>query len=269
MTRILLVCGFVVASACAPSRTTFARYPNAPAAFDRTASEPKALEIADVVFKTAGGPGNWDKAKQIKWRQTITSDGKPLLDGEQAWDRWNARHYGRLHRPELDAVVGYNLYDKFSMGFLDRGHDKHETMDEESRQKAVKTAQERFNVDTAVMCLPFLMFEPGAKLAYVGPVHDDAGKEAFDDVKITFADPLRSALEFHAIVDRETHLIARVEIFKTGTTEKTGYILKDWTTAGGLKFAAARVNLGYAGETTAIAEISVSDPDDTLFIAPL
>jgi hypothetical protein len=269
MARLLLLCGFVIAMACAPGRSTFARYPDAPAAFDRTGADPKALEIADKVFATAGGPGNWDKAKQVRWRQTITSDGKVLLDGEQAWDRWNARHYGRLHRPDVEPVVGYDLYGKFSMGFLDHGHDKHETMDEESRQKAVKSAQERFNIDTAVLCLPFLMFEPGAKLAYVGPVHDDTGKDAFDDLKITFADPLRSPIEFHAIIDRETHLIARVEMFKAGTTEKTGYILKDWTTVNGLKFAASRTNLGYAGETTAIADIAVSEPDDTLFIAPL
>src|SRR5450432_3902259 len=153
------------------------------------------------------------------------------------------------------------------MAFLDRGHDKHETMDQESRQKAVKTAQDRFDADTGVLCLQFLMFDPGATIAYVGPAHDDAGKDAYDDLKITFADPLRSGIEFHAIVDRETNLIARVEMFKG--SEKTGYVLKDWKAFDGLKFATARTNLGYPGEITAIAEIAISDPDDSLFIAPL
>lgn len=273
MTKSLLLCSLVLAvGACGPSRTTYAHYPGAPAAFDRAGSEAKALEIADKVFATAGGPGNWDKAKQIMWRQTVTSDGKVVLDGDEAWDRWNQRHHGRLKMPDApEVVIGYELYGKFSMGFLDQGHGKTQVMDDDSRAKGVKTLHERFNVDTAVMCMQFLMFEPGAKLSYGGPVRDDAGNaDAYDDVKVTFADPLRADLEFHAIVDKKTNLLVRVEILKVGSAkEKIGYSLKDWTTVDGLKFATSRGNLGYSGETVAIKDIKVSAPDDTLFIAPL
>jgi hypothetical protein len=256
--------------ACAPSRTTYARYPNAPAAFDRAGSDPKALEVADQVFAAAGGPGNWDKAKQIRWNQTITSDGKVLLDGEHAWDRWNARHFARLKKSDGSIKVGYHLYGGFSMGFMEGENGKTHNLDDESRDKAVKVAQAAFNVDTAVMTLQFLLFEPGAKLTYVGPVRDEAGTEAaYDDVQVTFADPLRANLEFHAIVDHTSHMLVRVEMMKPGVNQKVGYTLKDWVTVNGLKFATSRTNLGYAGETTAIKDVKVSDPDDTLFIAPL
>jgi hypothetical protein len=270
MTRSLLLCSLAVFVACGPGRTAYQRYPNAPATFNRAGSEAKALEIADKVFAAAGGPTNWEKAKQIMWHQTVTSDGKVVLDGEEAWDRWNARHHGRLHRPEQDVVVGYELYGKFRMGFLEKVGHKTTTMDDDSRDKAVTAAQALFNVNTAVMCMQFLMFDPGAKLTYVGPVKDDAGTaEAYDDVKVMFEDPLRSNIEFHVIVDRKDSMILRIEMIKVGTTEKIGFTLKDWTTVNGLKFATSRGNLGYSGETTAIKEIKVSDPEDSLFIAPL
>ncbi len=267
----LLVLGGLGAAAlsCGPSRATYARYPNAPAAFDRAGSEPKALEIADKVFAAAGGPGNWDKAKQIRWKQTITSDGKVVLDGEHGWDRWNARHYAMLKKSDGAIKVGYHLYGSFSMAFMESESGKTRTLDTDSVERAVKVAKAAYNVDTAVMALQFMMFEPGAKLSYVGPLRDDAGTDAaYDDIKVVFADPLREGIEFHAIVDHSS-VIVRIEMIKAGANQKVGYTLKDWTTVGGLKFATSRTNLGYSGETTAIKDIKVSDPEDTLFIAPL
>ncbi|MEO8703312.1 MAG: hypothetical protein ABI867_24915 [Kofleriaceae bacterium] len=268
MTRLLLCCAIALAAACGSSRSTFARYPGAPAAFDRAGSEAKAVEIADKVFTASGGPGNWDKAKQVRWKQNVTSDGKAAPEIEEAWDRWNARHAGSLTRGDGSIKVGYELYGKFSMGFMQRGQKK-EILDDESRTKALGTAKGVFNIDTAVLTMQFLMLEPGAKLKYVGTAKDDAGSENYDEVAVTFDDPLRKELEFHVVVDRTSNLIARIEMLKIGTTQKVGYSLKDWTTVNGLKFAASRTNLGYSGETTAITEIRVGEPEDELFIAPL
>lgn len=267
MKRLLLA---VLLVACGPGRTTFQRYPGAPAAFDRAGSEAKAVEIADKVFAAAGGPGNWDKAKQIQWRQIIVADGKQVLDFSHTWDRWNARHLGRLHRPDgSDLVVGYQLYGDFSMGYvqLPGEKEKKQNLDDDSRAKGLKIARDVFDEHTAVMTMQFLMLEPGAKLAYVGPMNDDAGQETLDELKVTFADPLRKELEFHPIVDRATSTLARVEIYKG--TQKVAYSLKEWVTINGLKFASQRGNLGYASETTTIKDIVVGDVDDNAFIAPI
>ncbi len=262
--------GVVLGVGCGPSRTTYARHPTAPAAFDRAASEPKALEIADKVFAAAGGPGNWDKAKQVRWSQAVASDGKVLLEAEHAWDRWNARHYGRLRKPDGDIKVGYALYGAFAMGFMEMENGKTRNLDIESRDRAVKVAKDSFNVETGVMALQLMLFEPGTKLSYGGPLRDDAGNDdAYDDLKVVFDDPLRQNLEFHAIVDRATSTIVRIEMIKVGEAQKVGFTLSDWTTVNGLKFATKRTNLGYSGEVTAIKDIKVSDPDDSLFIAPL
>jgi len=274
MTRLLLCVIFLAPfgaplAACGPGRTTFASYPGAPATFDKAGSDPKAVEIAEQVFTAAGGPGNWDKAKQIKWHQTVTADGKVTADGEQAWDRWNARHYGGLIRQEGMVKVGYDLYGSHSVGFLEDEKHRKQNMDEASRDKAVKVAKDVFNMDTALLCLQFMMTSPGAKLAYVGPTKDEAGNETADELKVTFAEPLRSDLEYHPIIERATHLILRIEILKVGSPQKIGYSLKDWTTVNGLKFAQSRGNIGYQGETVAIKEVTVGKPDDDLFIAPL
>jgi hypothetical protein len=270
MTRFLMC--FALIAACGPGRTSYQRYPGAPATFDKAGSDPKAVEIAEKVFATAGGTGNWDKAKQIRWRQIITTSGKLSADGEHAWDRWNGRHMGRLNRPDGSAIiVGYSLYAEKAIGFQqDKGEKeiKH-NLDEANRTKYVGVAKSVFNQDTAIMTMQFLMLEPGAKLAYVGQAKDDAGKDHYDELKVTFADPLRSELEFHPIIDRNTNEIQRIEVMKVGATMKIGYVLKDWTTAGGLKFASSRQNLGDSNEITTIKDVKVSDPDDNLFIAPL
>jgi hypothetical protein len=271
MTRIVLLLALALV-ACGPGRTSFQRYPGAPAAFDRASSDAKAVEIADKVYAAAGGPA-WEKAKQVRWRQIVTADGKQTLDVEHIWDRWNGRHLGRLHRTDgTDLVVGYDLYGKFSMGYvqLPGEKEKKQNLDDDGRAKGLAVAKEVFNEHTGTMTIQFLMLEPGAKLAYVGPAKDDAGNENFDELKVSFPDdPLRKDLEFHPVVDRATNMIVRIEIFKVGTTQKVGYTLKDWVTINGLKFASSRGNMGYSGETIAIKEIKVSDPEDSEFIAPI
>lgn len=262
-----LLCSTILLVACGGSRGAFVRYPGAPATFDRAASDPKAVEIAEKVFAAAGGPGNWEKAKQLRWEETVTSNGQVKGGGEEAWDRWNARHWGRLSRDDGDVVVGYEIYGAFSMGYLQRGKMK-ENLDAGSKSEAIAVAKSRFGRDTAALALQFLMFEPGAKLTYVGPAQDDAGPEGADDIQVTFADPARKDYELHAIVDRGTNLLARIEMTKAGTGERIGYALSGWTTVAGLKFATARKDLG-SSDTIAIGNIRVSDPDDDLFVAPL
>jgi hypothetical protein len=266
MLRILLLA--LAVAACGPGRTTFASYPNAPAKFDRAASEPKALEIADKVFAAAGGPGNWEKAKQVRWHQTITSDGKVTLDAETAWDRWNGRPWAKLIQGEQALVVAYELYGDLKIGFAEEKEGrKKSNFDESTRTTYVNKAREQFNVATAVLALQFMLFEPGAKIGYIGPANDDAGAEKYDQLKVTFDEPMRKDLEFHLVVDRATNLPHRIEVVRG--MEKIGYTLTNWVTVNGMKFATARGNMGYSGESIAIKDIKVSDPEDDLYIAPL
>src|SRR3569623_3850006 len=106
-TNILVALAVV---SCAPSRTTMARYPNAAPSFDRANSDPKAVELADKVVAAAGGMDKWNTVKQIRWSGQVTNAGKVVIDGEEAWDRWNARAYGRVFGDHGDVVIKRAIY---------------------------------------------------------------------------------------------------------------------------------------------------------------
>jgi hypothetical protein len=257
----------LLAAGCGSQRSTFVHYPGAPAAVDRSASDAKALQIADQVLAAAGGAAAWSHAKQLRWEQAVSADGQVTASGEQAWDRWNARHWGLLHREGNDVVVGYELYGDSKMGYAHEG--KHsEKLDPQTLAKALDLARARFAVDTAVLAMQFLMLEPGAKLKYVGAASDDTGTDAADELAVTFADPMYKGYEFHPIVDRATSTIARVEIAKDGAAGRVGYALQGRVTVGGLKFATARKDLG-SSDTVAIKNLRVTEPEDSLFVMPI
>jgi hypothetical protein len=259
------------AAACGPSRTTYARYPEAAATFDRSAQDPKALAVADKMIEAAGGTAKWTAAKQLKWHQTVTHDGKPIIEGEQAWDRWNGRHYARAKRGEEgDLVVIREIYSTVENAYLDPGQGKNMKKLDGGSDNAIKMAKDRWEFDTAVMFMPFLLEEPGAKLEYVEEMQGEDGKPA-DIIKVTFdpKDKTRTS-EYRIAVSRETNQIVRFEIHKAGTpdTERLGYAVTSWLDAGGLKYPGQLENLGLKGEVITFASLSSGEPDENLFIPP-
>lgn len=257
-------------SACGSSRTTMARYPGAPAAFDRAGSAPEALAVADLVLTAAGGAEAWDKAHQIRWVQTLKRpDGTVQQTTVQAWDRWNARHHVRIDRGEAGAgVATYELYGDFGSAYTESAHGAKAVLPPSERAPAVDLARASWKIDTAALFMPFLMLEPGTKLEYAGTYKDPATQAEYHDLKVTFAatDAMRTGREYHAIVDKSTNLIRRVEIH--ASSGKAGYELADWVTVGGLKIPGTRKNLGNDEVTTA-TDIKVGEPDESLYVAPL
>lgn len=271
ITSIMFVATLALGAACGASRSTYARYPQAAATFDRAAQDPKALAVADKMIAAAGGEQKWTAAKQLKWQQTVTHDGKPLITGEQAWDRWNGRHYARAKRGEEgDLVVIRELYGNVANAYVDPGQGKMMKKIEGGRDQAIKTAQERWEFDTAVMFMPFLLEEPGTKLEYVEEMQGEDGKPA-DILKVTFdpKDKTRTAT-YRIAVSRETNQIVRFEIQKAGAgeNERLGYAVTQWLDAGGIKYPGTLENLGLKGEVITFAQLSSGDPDENLFIPP-
>jgi hypothetical protein len=255
--------------ACGPGRTTFARYPGASPTFDRASADPKALAVADKVIAAAGGAARWNAAKQLRWSQTVMLDGKVVIDGEQAWDRWEGRHHARAHRDDGDIVVMRPLYSTGGTAFRDdiKGHLRKL---EAGTAESLAAARERWEFDTAVLFMSFLLEEPGTSLTYEGEKNGDDGKP-HDVLIVTFPkDPTRTAV-YHVSVSRETNMIDRMEIQKAGASElqRLGYGLKDWHEGGGIKYPGTLQNLGLTGEVITFKDLTVSDPDDTLFIPPL
>ncbi|MBA3539342.1 MAG: hypothetical protein H0T79_06910 [Deltaproteobacteria bacterium] len=256
----------LVGGACGPGRTTYARYPGATPTFDRATSTAPALEVADKVLAAAGGQAGWDRAKQIRWKQTVTLEGTVRSSGEHAWDRWNARHYARLDRPEGGGVsVMYDFFGDFNAAYTESASGIRQMLPSDERAAAITIARKAWGTDANIMCMPFLLEEPGTKLEYVDVVRD--GEAAYHHLKVTFdaKDTARTGLVFHVFVDQTSNLIYRVEL-ERGGGERIGYLLQDWTTVDGLKFPAVRKNIG-SGEIVTAKELTISEPQDSLFMA--
>jgi hypothetical protein len=286
--KLLAVAMLAVLAACGPGRTTFARHPAAATSFDRAGSDPKAVAIADRVVAAAGGAERWNQAHQIKWSEQNTNNGKVVGSSDQAWDRWNGRHNFRLHNVadadysvdtshnptqskregEGDVVVMRKVYEDSGNAFMDSGHGL-VGINAPDVPRALASARERWQLDTAALFMPFLLEEPGAKLSYVGEVPGEEGKPPLDDIKLEFdaRDPTRTST-YHVIVNRETNLIDRIEVVEKGQPDNHRFALRlgQWTEVGGLKFATADENLGAKGDLITYKNIAVGEPDDELFV---
>ncbi|TMQ14418.1 MAG: hypothetical protein E6J90_27000 [Deltaproteobacteria bacterium] len=268
LARIALV-GLVV-GACAPQRTTFAAHPTATPAFDRAASDAKALEIADRVIAAAGGIDRWNAARQIRWSESVTTDpGKPPISFDEAWDRWNGRHYYRLRAAGGDAIVMRDLYGARQTAFGEVGHQRQGLSGPDS-EHLFASARERWELDTTLLFLPFLLEASGNKLALTGEFPGENGQPPLDDLKLTFdpKDPSRTAT-YHAMVNRTSNQIERIEIIKAGDpdNQRLGYKPGAWTDVGGMKLATTYQNIGMPSEVITYTAIKVSaEPDDELYV---
>ncbi|HEY5922529.1 MAG TPA: hypothetical protein VIV11_12695 [Kofleriaceae bacterium] len=263
----IAMCISLILIACGPGRTTFARYPGSSPTFDRASADPKALAVADKVIVAAGGAARWNEAKQLRWSQVVMLDGKQVIAGEQAWDRWNGRHHARVRREDGDVVVMRPLYEDGGSAFVDK--DKQLRKIESGSVESVAAARERWEFDTAMLFMPFLLEEPGTKLTYEAERNGQDGKPR-DVLIVTFPkDPTRRAV-YHIDVNRETNMIDRIEIQKAGASslERLGYSVKDWQDGGGIKFPGTLQNIGMPGEVITFKDLTVSEPDDTLFVPP-
>ncbi len=258
------LCVFLLVAACGPGRTTFQRYPNAQPAFDRAKSDPKAVEIADKVAAAAGGMDKWATVKQIRWSEQIKNGEKVDLDGEEAWDRWNGRHYGRIFGDHGDVVIKRDIYGERLEGWGEQKGSR-SALPEPDTQAAGKVAKERWQFDSAVLAMPFLLEEPGSKLGYVGQAQGDDGKP-LEVLLLTFdpADTARAGTSYQVDVDPATSMIARIEVVREGGN--IGYTSTGYKEVNGMKFPTIEHNIGMATEVITFKDIKIGEPEDSLYV---
>lgn len=250
--------------ACAPGRSTFQRYPNATPTFDRTKSDPKAVELADKVLAAAGGMDKWNTVKQLRWSEQVSNDGKVVIDGEEAWDRWNARHYGRVFGDHGDVVIKRDLYGERQEAWAEQPGDKRARLSPKEAEQATKIAAERWQFDTAALCMPFLLEEPGSHLAYGGQVQGESGP--LEVITLTFDpnDTARAGTSYQVGIDPATSTIAQLAVMKA--SGNLGYKLSAWKDVNGMKFPTVFNNLGLATEVITVKNIEIGDPEASLYV---
>jgi hypothetical protein len=262
--KSMLGLGALALISCGPGRTTMARYPTAAPTWDRAASDAKAVEIADKVVANAGGMDKWTAVKQIRWSETVTNDGKVVLDGEAAWDRWNARAYVRVTGDHGDVVIHHELYGDHDEAYGESGG-KREELGEKDRPQAMKVSIERWQYDTAALCMPFLLEDVGSHLAYVGQAAGENG-QPMEVIKLSFdaKDLARAGTVYQVDIDPATSTIGRIEVVKPGGN--IGYKPGNWTEVKGMKFPTTENNIGLPGEVITFKKVDIGDVEDGLFV---
>ncbi len=255
-------------AACPPARNSPATW-TAATYFNVKAQDPRALKIADEVVATVGGEANWAKAKEIEWSQVIVLDGKPVVESQHAWDRWNGRHRMQQVQNGNGFLVQYDLFQKTGKGWgIVEGRER--TATREQMADMMNRASVFLAQDAYLLCLPFKLRDPGVHLRWMEerPDPGDAARK-LDVLRVSF-DPGVGKDVYYLAIDRTTHMPYSVEWVKGGQegTARIGYRYLDWTEVGGLKFATKRQNLGYAGEVVNVSDIKVAEKPHEDYYVP-
>ena len=290
----LVALGIIVACGCgAPTRTEFVRYPGAPSERDPAQSDPKALAIADRVFIAAGGNEHWALARELRWTQTVAVAGAPppppppptsvppptptatsqarrlyALTLQQLhaappaaqdhlWDRWNGRYALREQRGSLVTATIFDIYgDGVKTLAVQRDRGVEVPVPLRLVSEGDGGARATWHGNTALLCLPFLLREPGVRLHYPGPIYGEDGE--FEEIRVTFdpADPRRSGSALELIVNK-AGVIERVSVEALATHQWVEFDLHDWMTVTGLSFSTTRVDRS-TGDVTHITNLAIS-----------
>lgn len=264
-TAIALV-GLALA-ACEPARVAIARYPGAPAAFDRAGADPQALAVADRAIAAAGGAAAWAAVRQLSWHLHLVQSDGSIVEADEAWDRWNARAHFRVQiGGDTDAIVKRDLYGTFRSVTAAVGRHVRSVV-ERDRKPLLDGATRRWRFDTAELCAPFLLEEPGSRIAYAG--EEVTGGGLADIIAVTFdpRDAARAGDVLHVIVAQDTGVVVRLEIERDGAT--IGYALSGWTTVAGIRVPALARNDVSGGEVAAFGAIAIGEPDGELYSSDL
>jgi len=263
--------------ACA-GRTTPATQP-APASYDPSKNDAKALEVVAQMVETLGGADTWAAVKQITWDVEVTSDGKTIGIYSHAWDLWNARHRfvttsmqsyeeAKQSGDPDDAKKTTVMYHLFERDHGTATYDKHR-LNGADRRKATETAFTRWKFDAFLLSLPYRLTDPGAYVQLDGEEHRDECTEGCEIVKLTF-DPSVGKDRYWIHVSKTTHRPRMVEIELDGKSGRMAYALSDWQEAGGLSFPGKADNIGARNmgnsEVITMSNIEIDDPDDSLYI---
>lgn len=241
--------------------------PEAAPTFDRAGSDPKAVAIADKVIAASGGAARWAAAKELRWSESATGSAEPVTF-DQAWDRWDGRHYARLRTPQGDIVVMHPVYTPGGTAFHDQ-NGQQARLGAAETERAVTESRDRWNLDTAGLFMAFLLEEPGTKLALVGEVAPEQGAPVGDEIKVTFAAKDARTGTFYVIVNRTTNLIDRLESVKPGDPDnkRLAYKLDQFKDVAGLHLPTVLHNVGLPSEVITFSNVLANaEADESLYV---
>lgn len=200
----------ILSIACSPQTASSpaARISNPPAPnFNTSASDQKAIELADQVMEKMGGRQNWDATRFIHW----TFFGRRSL----LWDK----HTGVVRIDvKGDTPATYLVDVNSGEGQVLLNGEAQENPD--TLKKYLTEAKNIWINDSYWLVMPFKLKDSGVSLNYVGQDTTLAGKAA-DVLQLTFAGVgVTPQNRYLVYVEQESGLVKRWDFFTNASDEE-------------------------------------------------
>jgi hypothetical protein len=203
-----------------------------------TASDPKAIAVAERVMQALGGADAWNSTRYLRFDFAVERGGKTLVRRAHTWDKWSGRY--RVEAKDKDGkdlVVTMNLNSKqgsASLGGTPLAGD--------ALKKALDDAYAMWVNDSYWLLMPYKLRDPGVSLAYVG--EKKKGPDTWDEIALSFDNVgLTPKDKYWVFVNRATGLVDRWEfVLKGEKTPPSLFEWKGWKSYGKIRLADDRVS---------------------------
>ncbi len=229
-----------------------------------SASDPKAMAVADKVMEALGGSDAWNATRYLRFDFAVDRAGKTLVRRAHTWDKWTGRYRLEATTREGDPyVVLLNINTKDGDAWL-----KGAKLEGEEEKKLLEQGYGVWVNDTYWLLMPFKMKDPGVFLSLDGV--EKKGDEAWDKVRLTFDNVgLTPKDKYWAYVNRKTGLVDRWDyVLKGESKPPTSFAWKNWKKHGKVMLADDREN---TADGTRIYFPVLDTPDavaETVFTQP-
>lgn len=240
--RLILIIGLISFTALAQQNNPAGKN------FNFTASDAKAIEIADEVMQAQGGRKAWDESRFVSW--TFFGARKHI------WDKYTGDV--RIEAPRTGLKIVMNINSGLGRVFANGMEQTHP----DSLAKYLKIGKEAWINDSYWLFMPFKLKDDGVTLKYLGEETMVNGKQA-DVLQMTFEDVgVTPENGYKIYVDKNTKLVSQWAFFRTASLAEPNFITtwEDYQTYGNIKLSGKRgwVN----GQDRFLSDISVSDTID-------
>lgn len=185
--------------------------------FNASASDARAIELADRAMQAMGGRAAWDATRYLSWN----------FFGMRThlWDRWT----GDLRYEQGDSLVLMNINTREGRAF--KGGNE---LTGEDLAKALEGGYRAWVNDSYWLLMPYKLKDSGVTLRYVGEQDMEDGRAA-DVVQLTFEDVgVTPENKYHVFVAKDTGLVEQWSFFRSASDEEPGFTTPwaKWTRHG-------------------------------------
>lgn len=179
--------------------------------FNKAASDPKAIELADEVMKTMGGRSSWDKTRYIAWNFFGVRD---LI-----WDKSTGNVRVNIPEDALEIIVNVNSLEGMAQ------KDGQSIQNADSLVKYMEMGKNIWINDSYWLVMPFKLKDSGVTLKYLGEDVTAAGDSA-QVVVLTFQNVGNTPQnKYHVYIDKETKLVSQWAYFEDASQEAPNFVI--------------------------------------------